>query len=38
MKFLTKLWSIMTALGEANYAAHLARNGQWKRAQEIANK
>jgi hypothetical protein len=38
MKFLTTLWEIMTALGEANYAAHLARNGQWKKAQELAGK
>jgi hypothetical protein len=38
MKFFNKLFEIMCALGEANYAAHLARNGQWKKAQEIARK
>jgi hypothetical protein len=25
-----------TAVSEASYAAHLARNGQWKRAQQVA--
>jgi hypothetical protein len=38
MNFIIKIWEIMTALGEANYAAHLARNGQWKRAQKIVSK
>ena len=25
-----------TAVSEASYAAHLARNGQWKKAQHVA--
>jgi hypothetical protein len=35
---LNSIWSVMVALGEANYAAHLARNGKWREAQDIARK
>jgi hypothetical protein len=35
---ITNIWQFLCALGEANYAAHLARNGKWKEAQEIAQK
>jgi hypothetical protein len=35
---LDTIWSVMVAFGEANYAAHLARNGKWREAQEIARK
>jgi hypothetical protein len=36
--FLNTIWSVLVAFGEANYAAHLARSGKWREAQEIARK
>jgi hypothetical protein len=39
MKTIIKsIWSFFCAMGEASYAAHLARNGKWREAQEIARK
>ena len=35
---LNSIWDFLCAMGEANYAAHLARTGQWREAQEIAKK
>jgi hypothetical protein len=35
---LKSIYSFLESVGQANYAAHLARNGQWKKAQEIASK
>ena len=35
---LNSIWDFLCAMGEANYAAHLARTGKWREAQEIAKK
>jgi hypothetical protein len=35
---MNSIWSFLCAMGEANYAAHLARNGKWREAQDIARK
>jgi hypothetical protein len=35
---LKSIYSFLESVGQANYAAHLARNGQWKKAQEIASR
>ena len=35
---MNNIWSLLCALVEANYAAHLARNGKWREAQDIARK
>ncbi len=35
MKILEAIWTFMCDLGMASYAAHLARNGQWSRAQDL---
>ena len=35
---IRKVWEFLCALGEANYAAHLARNGKWREAQKIIQK
>ena len=35
MKFLKSIWNMFAALGEAKYAADLARNGKWKEAQAV---
>lgn len=35
MKLLTGIWNFLTSVGEARYAASLARNGKWKEAQAI---
>lgn len=35
MKLLSKIWEFLIALGEAKYAADLARNGKWKEAQAV---
>ena len=37
-KVLTGIWDFLCAMGQANYAAHLARNGKWREAQEYAQK
>jgi hypothetical protein len=34
-KILTGIWNFLIAIGEASYAAHLARNGQHTRAKAI---
>jgi len=39
MKAIIKsIWSFFCAMGEANYAAHLARNGKWREAQDVARR
>ena len=35
---VNSIWGFLCARGEANYAAHLARNGKWREAQEIARR
>lgn len=35
MKLIKNIWSFFVALGEAKYAADLARNGKWKEAQAV---
>jgi hypothetical protein len=35
MKLLKSIWQVFVALGEAKYAADLARNGKWKEAQAL---
>lgn len=37
-KILLSIWDFFTAVGEARYAAELARNGKWREAQEYAQK
>lgn len=37
-KIVNSVWNFLCAMGQANYAAHLARNGKWREAQEIAKK
>jgi hypothetical protein len=37
-KIMNSVWNFLCAVGQANYAAHLARNGKWREAQEIAKK
>ena len=37
-KLLTSIWDIFCALGEAKYAAELARNQKWEEAQSIYRK
>jgi len=32
---ITSVWDFLCALGEAKYAADLARNGKWKEAQDL---
>jgi saccharopine dehydrogenase-like NADP-dependent oxidoreductase len=32
------IWSFFIAVGEAKYAAELARNGKWREAQEYAQR
>lgn len=34
----SSIWSLFCAIGQASYAAHLARNQQWQRAQAIYKK
>ena len=34
-KILRSIWNFFLAMGEASYAAHLARNGQYTRATDI---
>jgi urease accessory protein UreF len=36
--YLNSIWGFFCAMGEANYAAHLARNGKWREAQDIAKR
>lgn len=38
MKILKKFWCIMCAIGQAKYAAELARNHKWEEAQAIYKK
>ena len=35
MKILAIIWKFMCDMGQASYAAHLARNQQWQRAQDL---
>ncbi len=35
---LLSIWDFFCSLGEAKYAADLARNGKWKEAQELYKK
>ena len=35
MKIIKYTWSLLSDLGRAKYAASLARNGQYKRAQAL---
>ena len=35
MKIFEAIWNFMCDLGQASYAAHLARNQQWQRAQNL---
>ena len=32
---MLSVWDFLCALGEAKYAADLARNGKWKEAQDL---
>ena len=34
-KILKFVWSVLLSISEASYAAHLARNGQHKRAKAL---
>jgi hypothetical protein len=34
-KLITGIWDFFCAIGEARYAAELARNGEWKKAQDL---
>jgi len=38
MKFLKKFWCIMCAIGQAKYAAELARNHKYTEAQDLYRK
>ncbi len=33
-KVLSSIWDFFSAIGEARYAAELARNGKWREAQK----
>ena len=35
MKILETVWKFLCDMGQASYAAHLARNQQWQRAQDL---
>ena len=35
MKLLKSIWNLFAAIGEAKYAANLARNGKWQEAQAV---
>ena len=35
---INSIWGFFCAMGEANYAAHLARNGKWREAQDVARR
>jgi hypothetical protein len=37
-KVLKSIWNFFAAIGEARYAAELARNGKWREAQEYCQK
>jgi len=37
-KILSEIWSFFCAVGQAKYAAELARNGKYREAQEAAQK
>jgi hypothetical protein len=37
-KVLKSVWDFFSAIGEARYAAELARNGKWREAQEHCQK
>ena len=37
-KTLKGIWGFFVALGEAKYAADLARNGKWQEAQDLYRK
>ena len=37
-KITSSIWGFLCALGEARYAADLARNGKWREAQEVFRK
>ncbi len=37
-QILKSLWDLLCAIGEARYAAELARNGKWREAQEYCQK
>jgi len=37
-KVLSYIWEFFCAVGQAKYAAELARNGKWREAQEVALK
>jgi hypothetical protein len=37
-KILSSVMGFFSAVGEASYAAHLARNGKWREAQSHAQK
>jgi hypothetical protein len=37
-KVLKSIWDFFAAIGEARYAAELARNGKWREAQEYCQK
>ena len=37
-KVLSSIWNFCCAIGQARYAAELARNGRWQEAQEIYRK
>ena len=32
---MSAVWNFFCALGEASYAANLARNGKWQKAQNL---
>jgi len=38
MKILNTIWNFLLDMGQASYAAHLARNHQWQRARNIYEK
>lgn len=35
MKLFQSIWSLLEMMGDAKYAAFLARNGQYKKAQAL---
>lgn len=37
-KILSSFWDFLCAMGEARYAAELARSGRWQEAQQIYRK
>ncbi len=37
-KIINSVWGFFCAIGQAKYAAELARNGKWREAQEYAQK